>query len=80
MLEAGKYSDLVIKCKGKVFNVHPNIVCLQSKPLAAMVDGKFLVGPSYLSLCECETDLLLGSNYGRDPSDRGRAGDRRVRY
>ncbi|PQE06300.1 BTB POZ domain protein [Rutstroemia sp. NJR-2017a BBW] len=42
MLESGRYSDLTIKCGGKVFRVHRNVVCLQSKPLAAHVDGVFL--------------------------------------
>lgn len=97
MLETGRYSDLTIKCQGKVFRgmcspivactiqpisptcrevgdivlllpsvplqhtfqarynkltrnlygtVHRAVVCLQSKPLAAHVDGQFLVGPS----------------------------------
>ncbi|CZR69761.1 uncharacterized protein PAC_19661 [Phialocephala subalpina] len=41
MLESGRYSDLTIKCSGKVFKVHRNVVCLQSKPLAAHVDGGF---------------------------------------
>ncbi|PQE31545.1 BTB POZ domain-containing protein [Rutstroemia sp. NJR-2017a WRK4] len=42
MLESGRYSDLTIKCGGKVFRVHRNVVCLQSRPLAAHVDGVFL--------------------------------------
>jgi len=43
MLESGRYSDLTIKCGGKVFKVHRNVVCLQSRPLAAHVDSKFIV-------------------------------------
>ncbi|KAF8852305.1 hypothetical protein BDZ45DRAFT_749703 [Acephala macrosclerotiorum] len=41
MLKSGRYSDLTIKCRGRVFKVHRNVVCLQSKPLAAHVDGEF---------------------------------------
>ncbi|KAL2062702.1 hypothetical protein VTL71DRAFT_5774 [Oculimacula yallundae] len=41
MFATDKYSDLLIKCKGKEFKVHRIVVCLQSKPLAAAVDGKF---------------------------------------
>jgi len=44
MLSTGRYSDLTINCKGKVFHVHRNIVCLQSKSLAACVDGAWLEG------------------------------------
>ncbi|KAF1812689.1 hypothetical protein P152DRAFT_397143 [Eremomyces bilateralis CBS 781.70] len=36
-----KYSDLKLKCGGKVFNVHKVIVCTQSEVLAAAVDGTF---------------------------------------
>ncbi|TVY45333.1 Arm repeat protein interacting with ABF2 [Lachnellula occidentalis] len=43
---SGKYSDMTIICKGKTFKVHQCIVCLQSKPLAAAMDGKFKEGPS----------------------------------
>jgi hypothetical protein len=43
ILESGRYSDLTIKSQGSVFKVHRNIVCLQSKPLAAHVDGQFQV-------------------------------------
>ncbi|KAF5876306.1 putative btb poz domain protein [Botrytis fragariae] len=42
MLDSGRYSDLTIKCGNKVFKVHRNVVCLQSRPLAAHVDGAFL--------------------------------------
>ncbi|PQE26683.1 BTB POZ domain protein [Rutstroemia sp. NJR-2017a BBW] len=42
ILDSGRYSDLTIKCGNKVFKVHRNIVCLQSKPLAAHVDGAFV--------------------------------------
>ncbi|EKD20163.1 uncharacterized protein L3040_002878 [Drepanopeziza brunnea f. sp. 'multigermtubi'] len=41
MLSSGKYSDLKITCHGKEFVVHRAVVCLQSKPLAAAIDGKF---------------------------------------
>ncbi|PQE16205.1 BTB POZ domain protein [Rutstroemia sp. NJR-2017a BVV2] len=43
MLDSGRYSDLTITCGSKVFRVHRNVVCLQSKPLAAHVDGVFVV-------------------------------------
>ncbi|KAK8900786.1 hypothetical protein QC760_010550 [Botrytis cinerea] len=42
MLDSGRYSYLTIKCGNKVFKVHRNVVCLQSKPLVAHVDGAFL--------------------------------------
>lgn len=41
MLSTGAYSDLLIKCKGKEFKVHRAVVCPQSKPLAAAIDGNF---------------------------------------
>ena len=40
---SGRYSDLTIECKGKTFRVHCAIVCTQSKVLAAMIDGNWLV-------------------------------------
>ncbi|TVY90574.1 hypothetical protein LAWI1_G002952 [Lachnellula willkommii] len=46
MYSSGKYSDMTIICKGKTFKVHQCIVCLQSKPLAAAMDGKFKEGTS----------------------------------
>jgi hypothetical protein len=42
-LAGGKYSDLTIACKGEIFKVHRMVVCLQSKPLAAHIDGAFRV-------------------------------------
>ncbi|KAK0117806.1 hypothetical protein ONS95_012131 [Cadophora gregata] len=42
MFSTGKYSDLLIKCQGRAFKVHRTVVCLQSKPLAAAIDGKFM--------------------------------------
>ncbi|CAG8971152.1 hypothetical protein HYALB_00010127 [Hymenoscyphus albidus] len=41
MLSSGRYSDLVFVCKGKSFKVHKAVVCLQSKPIAAAIDGGF---------------------------------------
>jgi hypothetical protein len=41
LLETGKWSDLVIKCRGKEWKVHRNIVCLVSKPLAAALEHLF---------------------------------------
>ena len=40
----GKYSDLIIKCGERTFNVHRIIVCTQSKVLAAMINHNFKVG------------------------------------
>ncbi|CAG8976641.1 hypothetical protein HYALB_00002157 [Hymenoscyphus albidus] len=36
-----KYTDLEIRCQGKVFNVHKAIVCKQVEFFAACVDGNF---------------------------------------
>ncbi|KAG0646411.1 Kelch repeat and BTB domain-containing 5, partial [Hyphodiscus hymeniophilus] len=44
LLETGKWSDLSIICHGKTFKLHRSIVCVQSKPLEAMADGKFMEG------------------------------------
>ncbi len=44
LFSSGRYSDLTIKCQGRVFKVHRAIVCLQSKPLAAAIEGGFKVG------------------------------------
>ena len=46
--ETGKYSDLVITCGGRKWNVHRNIVCLRSSFFAAACDGSFQV---------CETHI-----------------------
>lgn len=44
LLESGKYSDLTLKTSdGRLYKLHRSIVCLQSKPIAACVDGKFKV-------------------------------------
>ena len=43
MFEADKFSDLTIKCQGTIFRVHRLVVCLQSKPLATAVDGRWKV-------------------------------------
>ncbi|KAH8776073.1 hypothetical protein F5882DRAFT_253047, partial [Hyaloscypha sp. PMI_1271] len=43
LLKPGRYSDLNIKRRGKVFKVHCNVVAFQSKPLAAAIDGDFEV-------------------------------------
>jgi len=39
MLQIGKCSDLEIKCQDRIFKVHRNVVCLQSKLFAAAVDS-----------------------------------------
>lgn len=41
LFSSEKYSDLTIKYHGRKWKVHRAIVCLQSKPLAAAVDGSF---------------------------------------
>ena len=43
LLQTGKYSDLVIKCGAKEWNVHRSIVCEGSKFLATACDGPFMV-------------------------------------
>ena len=40
---SGKYSDLIISCGEKQFNVHRNIVCTQCPWIAAACDGNFMV-------------------------------------
>ncbi|TVY27059.1 hypothetical protein LHYA1_G004766, partial [Lachnellula hyalina] len=43
LLESGQYSELTLKTSdGKVYKLHRSVVCLQSKPLAAFVDGNFM--------------------------------------
>ncbi|KAE9364481.1 hypothetical protein N431DRAFT_489042 [Stipitochalara longipes BDJ] len=41
LFESGKYSDLVIKCQGQRWKTHRAVVCTQSRPLAAAIDGNF---------------------------------------
>ncbi|KUJ17733.1 uncharacterized protein LY89DRAFT_733560 [Mollisia scopiformis] len=41
LFTSGKYSDLVIRCRGKRWNVHRLVVCMQSRPIAAALDGGF---------------------------------------
>lgn len=45
LFQSGKYSDLKINCgNGAItFRVHKNVVCTQSKVLAAHIDNPFLV-------------------------------------
>ena len=43
LLQTGKYSDLVIKCGAKEWNVHRSIVCEGSNFFAAACDGPFMV-------------------------------------
>ncbi|PQE08263.1 NFX1-type zinc finger-containing 1 protein [Rutstroemia sp. NJR-2017a BVV2] len=48
---SGKYSDLVIKCEDRKFNVHRAIVCTQSRPIAAAIDHGFKVWKALLLQC-----------------------------
>ncbi|KAG0646595.1 hypothetical protein D0Z07_7566 [Hyphodiscus hymeniophilus] len=41
LYKSGRYSDMTVKCQGREWKVHRNIVCSQSKPLAAALDGNF---------------------------------------
>ncbi|KAF3479509.1 uncharacterized protein GIQ15_06485 [Arthroderma uncinatum] len=41
LLLTGSYSDLKLVCHGQQFNVHKNVVCAQSKVLAAACKGEF---------------------------------------
>lgn len=41
LYKTGKYSDLTIKCQGKTWKCHQAIICPQSKPLAAALNGSF---------------------------------------
>ncbi|TVY40304.1 hypothetical protein LOCC1_G005411 [Lachnellula occidentalis] len=42
LLKSGKYSDMRLETSdGKVYHLHRSIVCSQSKPLAAFMDGNF---------------------------------------
>ncbi|PVH79551.1 hypothetical protein DL98DRAFT_216253 [Cadophora sp. DSE1049] len=78
LFSPGKYSDLLIKCKGKEFRVHRAVVCLQSKPLADAIDGRFKeattgeidLDGNELDIVEC----MLQFMYNRDYSD-GRDND-----
>ncbi|CZT12787.1 uncharacterized protein RAG0_16492 [Rhynchosporium agropyri] len=71
MFSTGKYSDLLIKCKGKEWKVHRAIVCLQSKPLTAAIDGKFkeaMTGEINLygnepEIVQCMLQFLYTSDY-----------------
>jgi hypothetical protein len=49
LLRPGRYSDLNIKYRGKVFKAHRNAVAFQSKPLAAEIDGNFKVSSGSLA-------------------------------
>ncbi|CZR56340.1 uncharacterized protein PAC_06228 [Phialocephala subalpina] len=40
---SGKYSDLVVKCKGQQWQVHKAVVCMLSKPIGAAFDRGFMV-------------------------------------
>ncbi|KPI36441.1 uncharacterized protein AB675_2890 [Cyphellophora attinorum] len=40
-LETGKYSDFVVRCKDKVFNLHKSILASRSEYFRAAIDGGF---------------------------------------
>ncbi|KUJ17753.1 uncharacterized protein LY89DRAFT_747592 [Mollisia scopiformis] len=73
LLDTGKYGDLIIKCSKEVFNVHRNVVCVHSKPFAAMVDGPFLEATSgVIDLGDDDPEiirLVLNFMYKGDYSD-----------
>ncbi|KAE8446181.1 hypothetical protein EG329_012406 [Mollisiaceae sp. DMI_Dod_QoI] len=41
LLDSGMWSDLQIKCRERLWKVHRVVVCLQSKPLSAAINGNF---------------------------------------
>lgn len=43
IMDTGEFSDLTFVCNGEEFKVHKAIVCTQSEPLKAAVQGGFLV-------------------------------------
>ncbi|KAE8446178.1 hypothetical protein EG329_012403 [Mollisiaceae sp. DMI_Dod_QoI] len=42
LFDSGKYSDLLIKCRGQKWKVHRAVVGMQSRPIAAALDGGFI--------------------------------------
>ncbi|TVY58983.1 BTB and MATH domain-containing protein 43 [Lachnellula cervina] len=74
MYSSGKYSDMTIICKGTTFKVHQCIVCLQSKPLAAAMDGNFKEGTSNVINLEDDqpeiVEKMLSYMYTSDYSDQ----------
>ncbi|TVY20479.1 hypothetical protein LARI1_G001841 [Lachnellula arida] len=73
MYSSGKHSDMTIICQGKTFKVHQCIVCLQSKPLAAAMNGKFKEGISKeINLEDDQPEIvekMLSYMYTSDYSD-----------
>ncbi|KAK3897540.1 hypothetical protein C8A05DRAFT_19718 [Staphylotrichum tortipilum] len=43
LLESGDFSDLTFICHGEKFRVHKAVVCTQSAPIKAAVQGGFKV-------------------------------------
>lgn len=41
MMELGDASDLTFDCNGALFRVHTAVVCQQSAPIKAAVQGRF---------------------------------------
>jgi hypothetical protein len=73
LLKPGRYSDPNIKCRGKVFKVHCNVVAFQSKPLAAAIDGDFKVRSGSLAALAhyCFHSRMIANIFSgsKDPSD-----------
>jgi hypothetical protein len=46
LLESPEFSDLTFVCSGEEFRVHKAIVCTQSAPIKAAVQGGFKVRPA----------------------------------
>jgi len=78
LFESGKYSDLVIKCQGQRWKAHRAVVCSQSRPLAAAIDGNFRVSVPGILEKKITNSSESGVRYRRDWSGRGRAWDHRI--
>lgn len=61
LLSSGKYSDLEIRCDGKIFKVHRNIVCGRSNVMDTECDGGFL---------EAQTRIIKHSVFDSSAMDR----------
>lgn len=43
LLDSGEFSDLTFLCRGEAFRVHKAVICTQSAPIKAAVQGGFEV-------------------------------------